>query len=252
MTALTGFRVLSFDCYGTLIDWEAGILASLAPWLRQTGIAPGDDQVLEAFGRHESAVEAASPHLSYPQILAATLQRMAEEWGVACRDEDAARFGGSVGDWPPFPDTVEALRYLERYYRLVILSNVDQASFRRTAARLGIGFEAVFMAEDIGSYKPDRRNFAYLIDQMGRRGFAKGEILHTAQSVFHDLVPASEMGLATCWIDRRQGRAGTGATPRAAAPRVDFRFASLAEVARHHRGLPQTEVPGPSGQLTSQ
>lgn len=237
MPKLTDFKVLTFDCYGTLIDWESGLIEALRPLLNKTGREMPRDVVLEAFARHESAQEHETPSLRYSELLAAVHARLAREWGVATRAEEDQRFGSSVPDWPAFPDSPEALRYLKRFYKLVILSNVDRRSFAGSNARLGVEFDAVYTAEEIGSYKPDRRNFDYLIGRLGEQGIAKADILHTAQSLFHDHVPANQVGLASTWIDRRHGQSGGGATVTPAEmPRVDFRFTSLAEMADAHRG----------------
>ena len=131
----------------------------------------------------------------------------------------------------PFPDTVEALRYLKQHVRLVILSNVDRSSFAATSQRLGVTFDAIYTAQDIGSYKPDPRNFGYLVDRLREQGMAKERLLHVAQSLFHDHVPAKAIGLTTAWIDR--GGARTGVT--AIEPVYDFRFTTLGELAESHR-----------------
>ncbi len=234
---LTDFRVLSFDCYGTLIDWETGLLAALRPWLDGNGIAEGDEAVLEAFARHESAQQAETPSMPYPLILARVLRRLAADWGVACRDADAAAFGRSIGGWPAFADSPAALRSLKRHHRLVVLSNVDRRSFAASNARLGVDFDHVFTAEDIGCYKPDPRTFAYLVDRLAADGVAPSDVLHVAQSLYHDHGPARRAGLATCWIDRRAGRTGAGATPPPpAGATADFRFESLAGLVEAHRG----------------
>ena len=228
---LGDFTTLSFDCYGTLIDWERGILAALAPWLADSGIAAAEEEVLEAFAAAESALQAEAPAMLSPALLAAVHGRMARRWGVAEDAAAAAAFGASVGDWPAFADAPEALRQLQRHHRLVILSNVDRAGFRRSNDRLGVEFAAVHTAEDIGSYKPAQRNFDYLVARLAAQGIDKAQILHTAQSPFHDLVPARAAGLATAWIDRRHDKPGGGATAPASEVRPDFRFHSLAAMA---------------------
>jgi 2-haloacid dehalogenase len=236
---LSEFKVLTFDCYGTLVDWETGLLAALDDWRRRVGLAASDEDVLAAFAEVESPVQSENPKMRYPEVLAETQRRLGRRFAKAASEQEARAFGASIGDWPPFPDTPGALAYLKRHCRLVILSNVDRASFARTNARLGVAFDAIYTAEDIGSYKPDRRNFEYLIAGI-RRDFVleKSNILHVAQSLFHDHVPAKTLGLATCWIDRRSGRAGSGAT--AAPPKdivPDFRFATLGALADAHRAL---------------
>jgi 2-haloacid dehalogenase len=232
---LRDFRVLTFDCYGTLIDWERGICTALEPLLARRRAPLDRDKVLEDFGRHESAQQSETPTLRYCDLLALVHRRLAGEWDVPASEDDHRRFGQSVGDWPAFPDSPDALAYFKRHYQLVILSNVDRESFRASNARLGVTFDAIYTAEDIGSYKPDRRNFAYMLDALNGRGFATGEVLHTAQSLFHDHVPAKEFGLATAWIDRRGEQAGWGATPAVAGARYDFRFDSLAQMAQAHQ-----------------
>jgi 2-haloacid dehalogenase len=233
---LSDFSVLTFDCYGTLIDWETGISEALMPWLREAGVDLERDQVLEAFGELESAQQAATPGMLYPQLLAEVHRGLAGRFGIAPDAAAAAAFGASVGEWPAFPDSAAALAYLKQHYQLVILSNVDRASFARSNAKLGVAFDAVYTAEDIGSYKPDPRNFDYLLRHLAERGIARGQILHTAESLYHDHVPAKRIGLATCWIHRRAGKEGHGATrvPEGEV-RPDFRFESLAALAEADR-----------------
>ena len=237
---LTDFKALSFDCYGTLIDWESGLLAALAPLLEQTGGAVSAEEALTAFGEIESEIEAASPTMLYPRILAAVHVVLAERWGVEAGDEDHRRFGASVPDWPAFPDSAAALEDLSRHYKLIILSNVDRESFAGSNRRLGVTFDAVYTAEEIGSYKPSPANFEFLIERLQSDfGLQKHELLHTAQSLFHDHAPAKRFGLATAWIDRRADTKGWGATPPPTdSPTPDFRFHTLAELAAARRAEP--------------
>ena len=237
---LSDFRVLTFDCYGTLIDWESGIYAALRPLLQQVRQTAGQmlsrDAALETFARHESAQEAATPAMIYSELLAAVHRRLAHEWGVSLDAAAHARFGASVPEWPAFADSPAALAYLKQHYQLVILSNVDRESFRGSNRRLGVAFDAIYTAQDVGSYKPNPRNFEYMLAHLAQRGIAKGDILHTAQSLFHDHAPAKRFGLASAWIDRRHDQQGWGATmapPEGAA--YDFRFPSLAAMAEAHR-----------------
>jgi 2-haloacid dehalogenase len=233
---LTDFKALTFDCYGTLIDWETGLYAALQPLLHRGGVTLERDEVLAAFARHEAAQEAATPQMIYSELLAEVHRSLAREWNVSGAGMEAVAFGKSVPDWPAFADTEAALQYLQRYYKLVILSNVDRESFAGTNRRLGVAFDAICTAQDIGSYKPDPRNFAYLIKTMAGLGVLKRNILHTAQSLHHDHVPGQAAGLATAWIDRRHQLEGWGATvPPAGTPRYDFRFSSLAEMAAAHQ-----------------
>jgi len=157
---------------------------------------------------------------------------IAREWGVTPRAEEALAYGRSVKDWPAFVDSASALQYLKKFYKLVILSNVDRESFKASQARLQVEFDYVFTAQDIGSYKPDLRNFEYMITELAKDGIQKHEILHTAESLFHDHLPANKVGLASAWIHRRAGKKGTGAThPPEHMPNYDFRFNSMAELA---------------------
>jgi 2-haloacid dehalogenase len=237
---LSDFKVLTFDCYGTLIDWETGMLAALQPLTRAAATRLGKpldpNAILQAHARHEVAAQRQTPAKLYRDILATVYRRLAEEWGVAVRWEECLTYGRSVGQWPAFPDSGPALAILKRYFKLVIVSNVDNQSFGLSNARLGVTFDAVYTAEDIGSYKPDARNFTYMIDNLARLGFAKGDILHTAESLFHDHVPANAAELSSCWIYRRHAQDGFGATldpgPR---PRTDFVFQSMAGMVAAHQ-----------------
>lgn len=234
---LRAFKVLSFDCYGTLIDWETGMLAALGP------LAPPTfprDQVLQAHAIHESSQQAQTPTKSYREVLATVYKRLAEQWGVPATHEACIAYGRSIADWPAFPDSVEALRYLSRFYKLVILSNVDNVSFEASNARLGVTFDAVVTAEEAGSYKPDPRNFDYMLARLapglGGPPIDLGDILHTAESLFHDHVPGNAAGLASCWIDRHHAQPGSGAAmDPGTMPRVDYRFTSMAALAEAHR-----------------
>jgi len=230
----TDFEVLSFDCYGTLIDWESGILTALGPLLDRAADPPCGDELLEAYARAEAARESREPTARYSELLRSVCADLAGEWGVRATEAECAAFAGSVGDWPAFPDSAAALAMLKKSCRLVVLSNVDRESFAGSKARLGVEFDAVYTAEEIGSYKPDPRNFEFLIRRVrSELGHDPSRILHVAQSLFHDHAPASRAGLATAWIDRRHGRPGSGATPQPPpGTKTDFRFLSLKELAR--------------------
>ena len=231
---LSDFEALSFDCYGTLIDWESGILSALRSLSERSGVP--DEELLEAYGVIEFELEQEHPSLVYSQLLEKVHAGLCERFGVEEDEVEAAKFGASVGDWPAFPDTVEALRYLKQHFKLIILSNVDRLSFAGSNRRLGVDFDYIFTAQDIGSYKPDLRNFEYLLGHLTDAGVEKAKLLHVAQSLFHDHVPANRMGIASAWIDRRHGKAGGGATVLPdPMPHLDFRFTSLGELADAHR-----------------
>jgi 2-haloacid dehalogenase len=207
------FTYLTFDCYGTLIDWERGILAALRPVLDCHGIAISDDAALELYGELESAVET-GPYLPYRELLATVMDGFGERLGFVPSADERAALAVSVGDWPPFPDTVEALRALADRFQLVILSNIDDDLFALSARHLGVAFAAVVTAQQVGSYKPDPRNFDALL---ARLDTAPDRVLHVAQSLFHDIAPANALGLTTVWVNRRHDRPGSGATPPAMA-----------------------------------
>ena len=233
---LTDFGVLTFDCYGTLIDWESGMVEALKPLTGRAAVELTRERILEAHARHESSQQAWTPGMRYDELLAVVHKRLAEEWGVTVTVDECVAYGRSVGDWPAFPDSVEALRYLKDHYRLVILSNVDNRSFAASREKLGVAFDAVYTAEDIGSYKPSDRNFEYMLEKLGAHGIGKGDILHTAESLFHDHAPANRHGLASCWIYRRHDQEGFGATmDPGETPRHDFRFDSMADLVEAHR-----------------
>jgi 2-haloacid dehalogenase len=224
--ALSDFDILTFDCYGTLIDWERGILAALHEVLLKRGITPADDQLLEAFARFEAAAEA-GPYLQYRAVLARALLGVAGELGVEPTPDEVKGFSESVGDWPAFPDSVDALARLATRFRLGVITNCDTDLFARSNERLGIRFDWVITAEQLGSYKPNPRNFELALAQIGG---PRSRHLHVAQSLFHDHVPAQAAGLRTAWIDRRHDRPGFGATPPAEAT-PDFTFPDMASFA---------------------
>ncbi len=207
------FEVLTFDCYGTLIDWEAGILAGLRRVLDPRGVAAGDEDLLERYARHEAAVEA-GPYASYREVLARALRGVGAELGVEPTEAEVAAFGGSVGDWPAFPDSSEALARLATRFKLAVITNCDDDLFAASNRRLGVTFDWVITAQQVGAYKPSERNFGLAFERIG---LPRERILHVAQSLFHDHVPAKRLGLATVWVDRRHDRPGSGATPPAAA-----------------------------------
>ena len=233
---LHDFKVLTFDCYGTLIDWETGMTKALQPLVARAGRNLSRDQILEAHARHESQQQLVTPAKRYSDLLAVVYKRLAEEWGTPAAWSECVAYGQSIGDWPAFPDSADALAYLKQHYKLVILSNVDNESFALSNLRLKVEFDAIYTAEDIGSYKPAAGNFAYMLDKLATLGVQKNEILHTAESLFHDHAPANAIGLASCWIHRRHAEGGFGATMTPALmPRHDFRFTSMGEMANAHR-----------------
>ncbi|MGE3831865.1 MAG: haloacid dehalogenase type II [Parvibaculaceae bacterium] len=233
---LTDFKALTFDCYGTLIDWESGMIAALEPLTKRVKRPLSRDDILAAHARQESSQQRYTPAKRYRELLAVVYKRLAEEWGVAASWEECVAYGQSIKDWPAFPDSAEALAYLKRHYKLIILSNVDNESFAASNKRLKVEFDAIYTAEDIGSYKPDQRNFEYMIEHLADLGLGKHDILHTAESLFHDHQTANAFDLTSCWIFRRHDKEGFGATMNPGVmPKLDFKFTSMAELAAAHK-----------------
>ncbi len=233
---LDEFRALTFDCYGTLIDWESGIWDGLQPLLHENGCERITRQTaLQAFAETESAEQAAHPATLYPEILEAVHKKLADRFGLKTSGALDRSFGASVPHWPAFPDTADALRRLKKQFKLVILSNVNRDGFAASSQKLGVSFDAVYTAEDVGSYKPNPANFNHMLQHLATdHGIEPGDILHTAQSLFHDHVEAQRQGLASAWIDRQGlGDGGAwGATAKVAEqPSVDVRFPTLMAMA---------------------
>jgi 2-haloacid dehalogenase len=204
---------LTFDCYGTLIDWETGIASGLREALGAAAGKVDDDVLLAAYAGREAAAEA-GPYLPYRDVLATAARGVARDLAIEMTDEAARRFGGSVGAWPAFPDSAEALRRLKGRYRLGVITNCDDDLFALSNRRLGVTFDWVITAQQVRSYKPNSRHFEVALERIG---LPRDRILHVAQSLFHDHVPAKRLGLTTAWINRRHDRSGTGATPVATA-----------------------------------
>ncbi|WP_424946587.1 haloacid dehalogenase type II [Candidatus Spongiihabitans sp.] len=233
---LTRFSTLSFDCYGTLIDWESGIWDALQPLIVENHRHDiTRDRGLGAFARAESAQEKATPSMIYPEVLRNAHGAIANQFNLKSTDELDEAFGRSVPHWPAFPDSADALRILKQHFKLVILSNINNAGFAASNTKLGVEFDAIYTAEAIGAYKPDLGNFEYLIRHLrDDLGVDADDILHTAQSLFHDHAPANEFGLSNVWIDRQHLNQSDnwGATPLVEnRPVFDFLFNAMAQMA---------------------
>ena len=218
------YDALTFDCYGTLVDWETGLTAFLQPLIERHDVHAVDGFLLEFFARSEAALEA-GPYRSYREVLEGVLAALGERLAFRPDAETLAAFGDSVGDWLPFPDVVPALKSLASRFQLVVISNVDDDLFELTQARLGINFDDVITAAQVKAYKPDRRLFETALE---RTGVPRERTLHVAQSLYHDIAPASTLGFDTVWIDRHDGRDGATA-PAEATP--TWRMTNLTELA---------------------
>lgn len=231
------YKVMTFDCYGTLIDWETGITRLITPWLAQLGMNIPPELVITSFALHQAKHQQTRPALLYPEVLLRTWKDIEGTFGWSENPDHAAQFVASCSNWPPFPDTVESLRYLSRFYKLAILSNVDNASLAGTMRLLEVPFEMTITAEDVGSYKPGLPHFLSAFERLAAKGISKDEILHVAQSKHHDIKPGRELGLTTVWVNRRHGRAGSGATlATEAEPHLTVN--SLAELVALHKSRP--------------
>jgi 2-haloacid dehalogenase len=220
-------EVLTFDCYGTLIDWEAGITAALQPILHSHGVHLDDERLLETYAEFEAAAES-GPYMTYREVLATCLRSFGSRYDFVPGDGEAAHFSGSVGRWPAFSDSAAALASLKRCFKLAIVSNIDDDLFALSSQRLGMTFDYIITAQQARSYKPSLNNFHIALERIG---LPRERILHVAQSLFHDHVPAKQLGLATVWVNRRHGKAGFGATPPASIE-PDLEVPDMAGVAR--------------------
>jgi 2-haloacid dehalogenase len=207
------FDAVTFDCYGTLIDWEQGILNALQPVLAPRGIDAGEDELLERYAKHEAELEA-GPYLRYRDVLADSLRRLCAGLGFAPSDGDADGFAQAIADWPAFHDTAPALQRLQTRFKLGVITNCDRDLFALSNRRLGVTFDWVVTAEEAQAYKPGHAPFELAFATID---VPRERILHAAQSLFHDHVPGKKLGLTTVWVDRRHDRPGFGATPAASA-----------------------------------
>jgi len=232
---LQSYKALTFDCYGTLIDWESGIWDAMQPLLLQSTKSINRTQGLEAFAIIETQQELETPDMLYPELLTHVHNKLAQHFKLSTSAALNSAFGQSVPHWPAFPDTADALRILKNHFKLVILSNVDQQGFAASNKKLGVEFDAIYTAQDVGSYKPNPKNFEYLIKNINTElNISADEILHTAQSLHHDHVPAKKAGLDRCWIDRQDlaNNENWGATAVVSdRPDTNYRFTTLMQMA---------------------
>jgi 2-haloacid dehalogenase len=231
-------RLITFDCYGTLIDWETGMLAALRPLFCRDVKIVSDQKLLEAYGEAEAEIEA-GPYQRYRTVLCETVQAMGRELGVDISAQDGREFAASLAGWEPFPDTVDCLQALARRYKLGIISNIDDDLFAGTQKKLGVKFDLIVTAEQVQSYKPSLRNFQ---EALRRSGLSRDEVLHAGQSVYHDIVPASFLGIANVWVNRPSVRPGAGAAkPASAQPQFEVQnLNELLALMTNHSGKATT------------
>lgn len=229
------FEYLTFDCYGTLIDWETGILTALRPLLAAHQRRLGDRELLETYAEMENRIEQ-GPYIRYAKVLEEVVNGLGQRLGFRPHEKEKRVLVESLKDWPPFSDTVGALKKLATRYKLCVISNVDDELFAESeyhltggaAADGSIRFAHVITAEQCGSYKPSLNNFAVALERIG---VGTSKILHVAQSLYHDIAPAHGIGLTTVWVNRRKGRVGAGATPATSDVMPDVEVATLQELA---------------------
>jgi 2-haloacid dehalogenase len=220
-------EIISFDCYGTLIDWETGILRAVKPILKKYSVRLSDDTILETYGQIESEIEA-GPYRPYREVLREAMNRLSKTCGITPNNTESDAIVTSLPTWPPFHDTVASLRALKTRYKLAIISNIDDDLFAGTNLHLGVIFDYIVTAAQVKAYKPSIQVFEHAHTVLG---CPKESWLHAAQSLYHDHVPAQKFGLKTVWIDRRQGQPSGGATPDAVAS-PDLTFPDLASLVR--------------------
>lgn len=202
------FEVLSFDCYGTLINWENGILSALNKILYNHNIQLSDNEILELFAQQES-IQESGDYLKYRDILKNVVHDFGKTFNFTPTELEANALAESIQTWEPFPDTVKALKALKTRYKLTIISNIDDELFAYSAKKLEVEFDWLITAEQVKSYKPSSQNFERAIQRMG---ITPDKLLHVAQSIYHDIVPAKTMGITAVWVNRRKGQEGFGAT----------------------------------------
>ncbi len=229
MLDLASFEAVTFDCYGTRIDWESGIAAAIGAILERHGITATRAQILELHARLEPAAQSGD-YRPYREVLATVVDGFGERHGFRPTAAERYELARSIADWPIFEDTNAALGRLAAQFRLAILSNIDDALFALTVPRLTVDFDAIVTAEQVRAYKPARPHFEAALERLE---VARERVLHVAQSLFHDIAPARALGISTVWVNRRQGLAGPGATPPASAvPDLEVPdLATLAELA---------------------
>jgi 2-haloacid dehalogenase len=226
MLDLTRFKVLTFDCYGTMIDWEAGIFSALRPILAAHNQSIPDRTLLELYSELELKAEEGE-YLRYREVLQTVVRGFGERLGFSPTDAEVRSLPESLARWQPFPDTVEALRQLKRRYELAVMSNIDDDLFASTAPKLGVTFDHVITAQQAGCYKPCMRMFKLAEDRLGVK---REQWLHVGQSIYHDVTPAQSLGIATVWVNRPSPRPGFGAA-KAAAGRPDLEVPDLSALA---------------------
>jgi 2-haloacid dehalogenase len=226
MLDFSRFEILTFDCYGTLIHWEDGILRCLHQILAAHSRNADDATILQLYGDFEASAEQGE-YRCYRDVLHSVVGQFGKQFGFAPSDHEAHSLAESLKDWKPWPDTIEALRVLGSRFRLAIISNVDDDLFAATRPQLEVDFGQIITAQQARVYKPSLKIFELALSRVG---VPAHRVLHVGQSLYHDVIPAQSLGLATVWVNRPSARSGVGAV-KAAEARPDLQVSSLAELA---------------------
>ena len=221
------FEWLSFDCYGTLVDWETGISDAVADSIASHDIKMSRSEILKLFSEVEPQIQQGGRYLEYRRVLRRVMSMIGIRLGVQFSESEMNCLVDTIGEWPVFPDTIDALRAMKSRYKLAIISNVDDDLFAPSAAALGVELDAIITAQQCGGYKPDHKNFQVAIERME---VEKDRWLHIAESLYHDIAPANQLGVASIWINR--GNAGEGGATRPTNAAPDMEFPDLATLTR--------------------
>ena len=234
MARIRDHEALTFDVYGTLIDWEPSIVACFGAWAERNGVEADDVAILDAFDDARARFQAIRPALPYPEVLGRAYAAIVERWNRPIDAQEQEEFSRAAGTWPPYGDTIESLQHLGQHFRMGCVSNIDDRSLGATLAALGVTWDFTVTAERVGAYKPDLPHFVQMISHCGRLGVGPDRILHVGQSLRADVAPAATLGLKSAWINRPGRRLGvTGADADRAT--ADFVFGSLADLVTAHR-----------------
>lgn len=225
-------KILTFDVVGTLIDFETGIVDYIRPIAQRAGVSADDEAILLSYGKAEEVEHNRTPGLPFTEMLAPAYRSMAEELGLPISEADVEGLRQSIPTWPAFPDSVEAMKRLRKHFRLVAMTNSDNWALSHFARTLERPFDDTVTAEDVGTCKPDPLFFAYARGRQSPHGYRLADYLHVAQSQYHDIGVAKQLGYQVCWIERRRGKEGFGGSPAPAeVTKPDYHFANLGELA---------------------
>ena len=220
---------LTFDCFGTLVDWESGILSTIKPYLIAHGHTPTDNEILALYAEEESSAQTGA-YIPYRQVLRQVMRGFGFHYQFSHTQDEIESLEKSLPTWPLFPDTQEVLGRLKEKHKLVIISNIDDDLFELTKKKIGVEFDHIITAQQVGAYKPSIKCFRHALGELKAE---PKDVLHIAQSLYHDILPAKSLGIKTCWVNRRHGKEGSGATPPIEnAPTPDYMVNDLFEACR--------------------